>query len=204
MRTDVPFLSRFLSKLLEIVGAGFASAAGAFLLGHIATPAVPPAVVQIVPADAETIRMVRGDQTAVEELRKDLAGADQPAAEVEPAVASVKVEKVAKTANALPARREHRAESARVGMTGQTAVPEWPLQIVPPSNGAGQPAGPQVREGADLPQPLAANQEAGEHHFRLFAALRQIPAWFLPSTDRLQSVAPRPPLPVGQFWQSTM
>jgi hypothetical protein len=73
MRSDLPFLSKFLGKLLEVIGAGLASAAGAFLLGHIAKPATPPPVVQIMPADANTIRMVRGEPTITLERQKNTA-----------------------------------------------------------------------------------------------------------------------------------
>jgi hypothetical protein len=62
MRTDVFFPSTVLSKLIEIVGAGLASAVGAFLLGQIAKPATPPPpVVKIRSADAGTIRTVRSN-----------------------------------------------------------------------------------------------------------------------------------------------
>jgi hypothetical protein len=61
MRSDVSVPSKVVSRLIEIVGAGLASAVGAFLLGQIAKPAAPPPpVVKILPADAATIRMVRG------------------------------------------------------------------------------------------------------------------------------------------------
>jgi hypothetical protein len=62
MHNDVSVPSKVVSRLIEIVGAGLASALGAFLLGQIAKPsAPPPPVVKILPADAATIRMVRGD-----------------------------------------------------------------------------------------------------------------------------------------------
>jgi hypothetical protein len=62
MHREISVPSKVVSRLIEIVGAGLASALGAFLLGQIAKPAAPPPpVVKIVPADAETIRMVRGD-----------------------------------------------------------------------------------------------------------------------------------------------
>ena len=207
MRTGFPYLSKFLSKLTEIVGAGLASAAGAFLLGHIATPSAPPPVVQIVPADADTIRMVRGDQVVVDDLRKDIAPAGKPAPEADPAPqatitiapAPVKVEKPAKPAPAVS--REHKAETSRF-LTGGEA----PVRTAPASHGVEQPTVTQVGDAkvllpASTPPTAETTSEGG---FRLFAALRQIPAWFLPNIDPLRVEAPRPPMPVGQFWPSTM
>ena len=70
-----PHLSKVMIKILEIGGAGCASAIAASLLGSAHEPAhppavMPPAVVQLAPADEQMIKRVRDESAAlVEKLR---------------------------------------------------------------------------------------------------------------------------------------
>jgi hypothetical protein len=201
MRTGFPFLSKFLSKLLEILGAGLASAAGAFLLGHIATPSAPPAVVQIVPADADTVRLVRGEPKAGAELRRDVTGQSR-------SVVSA-AEKVAKPAvRVLPQKVREPERAARVdgnqASLHEAPLHEVPLHILPTPVGASS-GWPTAGQGTDVARPQTAGEQGSqEKHFQLLATLRQIPGWFVPSSVDTLADVPRPPIPVGQFWQSTM
>jgi hypothetical protein len=73
-----PHLSKFAIKLIEIAGAGCASAVVAFMLDSSRhTPVVPavtrPAVVRLAPADAQMIETVRSESVALaEHLRSEL------------------------------------------------------------------------------------------------------------------------------------
>ena len=76
-----PTLRRFLIKMIEVAGAGCASAIAAFLLGHsheaerppMPMP-VPPAVVHLAPADEQMIRYVKQYQDEVWiPLRREMA-----------------------------------------------------------------------------------------------------------------------------------
>ena len=67
-----PRLSKFATRLLEIAGAGCASACAALLLGNLRDPPYPPAppIVRLAPADEQVIHYVGVDAMAlVEELR---------------------------------------------------------------------------------------------------------------------------------------
>ena len=75
MRMLVPRFPGFLSKVLELAGAGLASAIGAFLLSQMVSKPAPtapaPQMVQLAPADADLIGIVRADQAALlAELQK--------------------------------------------------------------------------------------------------------------------------------------
>ena len=111
-----PHLSKVMIKILEIGGAGCASAVAASLLGSAHEPAhppaaMPPAVVQLAPADKQMIKRVRDESAAlVEKLRTatdahSAAPASATAASPAPA-ATVASPKPAKTVSGAAPRRE--------------------------------------------------------------------------------------------------
>jgi hypothetical protein len=192
-----------LSKVLELAGAGLASAIGAFLLSQIVSkpaPAPPaPQMVQIVPADAAMLSIVRSDQAALlAELHKvvgpEVAAprtSTAPAAVSAPAKAAAAAPpKPAKTTQPVPLPRE-KADAARPVTASYKAATEEPLPILTVGAAA----------AAALP-PASPASEGGQ--FRVFSTLKQIPSWFVPDTDKLFSDAPRPPMPVGQLVSSAM
>jgi hypothetical protein len=210
MRIFVPRLSRFCSKILEIGGAGLASAIGAFLLSQIVTkpaPDLPEArLVQPALGETEVIRVVRTEQAALlAEIRKisEPQAAPDPAAPAAPAKTAAAAPQ--KPVKPTPPRREAKQETARPVTAAYKAVVEEPVAIQPANvaaNTPAKPASPPVVENADL---RAAPPEASSGgRFRVLSALRQVPGWFLPDTDKLFSDAPRPPMPVGQFLSRAM
>jgi hypothetical protein len=205
MRQLVPRFPGFFSKILEMAGAGLASAIGAFLLSQIVSKPAPatlePQMVQIVPAAAEVLSIVRSDQAAlVAELRKFAPPEPVAPASLAPMSARVPVPapaprpgvaiapKPAKTATAAVVRQEPKADPARPVATSYKTTADEPLSIQPVS-------------AAPAPQPAPA---AGGESGRVFSTLKQIPSWFLPDSERLFGDAPRPPMPVGQLLSSAM
>jgi hypothetical protein len=80
-----------------------------------------------------------------------------------------------------------------------------PLAISPSrvaSNSAPKAAGQSVQAPVGYGGAVASN--SGEEERPLLAKLRQIPSWFLPENDRIFGELPRPPMPVGEFLQSSM
>jgi hypothetical protein len=208
MRQLVPRFPGFFSKILEMAGAGLASAIGAFLLSQIVSrPPAPatlePQMVQIVPAAAEVLSIVRSDQAALlAELQKFAPAEPVAPASIAPMSARIPVPvpspkavaaiapKPAKTATAAVVRQEPKADPARPVATSYKTIADEPLSIQPTS------AAPTA---ASQPAP-AAGAEGG----RVFSTLKQIPSWFLPDSERLFGDAPRPPMPVGQLLSSAM
>src|SRR5271165_4806677 len=118
-----PHLSKVMIKILEIGGAGCASAVAASLLGSAHEPAhppavMPPAVVQLAPADEQMIKRVRDESAAlVEKLRTatdahSAAPASATAASPAPA-ATVASPKPAKTVSGAAPRREQKPVRAQ-------------------------------------------------------------------------------------------
>jgi hypothetical protein len=155
-------------------------------------------MVQIAPADAAMLSIVRSDQAALlAELHKVVGPelttprtSTAPAAVSAPAKAAAGAPpKLAKAAQPVPLPRE-KADAARP-VTASYKAAEEPLPILPVSAAA----------AAALP-PASPASEGGQ--FRVFSTLKQIPSWFVPDTDKLFSDAPRPPMPVGQLVSSAM
>jgi len=207
------FLSRFVCKILEVAGAGLASAIAGFLLGHMGTPPAPaaPAAVRFASADEEMVRLERNEHARLVELLQDdtqARNASEVTAVSAPAApASTGTLKPAKPMPAQSSRREQKAECCRATAMSDKARAGDPLQIRPTAvaaaradfsgRGAGQsPAMPETQ----VSSPATTVVDRPE----LVAALKQIPAWFWPASDWISAEAPRPPLPVGQFLQSTM
>ncbi len=204
------FLSRFVCKILEVAGAGLASAIAGFLLGHMGTPpaAPAPAAARFVSADEEMARLERNEHARLVELLQNDTQARNASEVTAPAApASTGTLKPAKPMPAQSSRREQKAECCRATAMSDKARAGEPLQLRPTAvaaaradfsgRGAGQsPAMPETQ----VSSPATTVVDRPE----LVAALKQIPAWFWPASDWISAEAPRPPLPVGQFLQSTM
>jgi hypothetical protein len=197
MRMLLPRLPGFWSKVLELAGAGLASAIGAFLLSQIVSKPAPssapaPQVVQLAPADAELIGIVRADQAALlAELQKmvpESSRASAPPQAQASKTAAATPPRPAKTAQPVPLPREPKTRAANASYQG---VAEAPLPIQPAS------------VGAMTPEARAVSGEPPESG-RVISTLKQIPSWFAPNSEKLSGDAPRPPMPVGQFVSSAM
>ena len=209
MRTRFAFLSRFAVKFVEVAGAGLASAACAYVFGQIERPQPPAApVVQVAPATAERARMARDDRPLLgETARKETDSQPESAAsQPESAAATpttVSTPKLAKLTQPASPRRNQKSE--QVPLVETKARSGEPLAISPSSaasNAAPKASGQSVRAPAGYEGSAASN--GGEEDGPLLGRLKQIPSWFLPENDRIFGELPRPPMPVGEFLQSSM
>ena len=209
MRTKFTFLSRFAVKFVEVAGAGLASAACAYVIGQIERPQ-PPAVpvVQVAPASAERARMARDDRPLLGETgRKETDSQPESAASQSESAAAmpttVSAPKLAKLTQPASPRRNQKSEQVPLAET--KARSGEPLAISPSSaasNAAPKASGQSVRAPAGYEGASPSN--GGEEDGPLLARLKQIPSWFLPENDRIFVELPRPPMPVGEFLQSSM
>jgi hypothetical protein len=215
MPTKFPYLSRFVCKILEVAGAGLASAIAGFLLGHMSTPPAPPVpapmAVRFAPADEEMVRLKPNEHARlVEFLQNDMQTRNAPDATAPPAAAATASTGARKPAKPMPAQSSHReqkTECCRVTAMNDKARAGDPLQIRPMAVAAARadlPAGGAAQSPATLETQVSSPAASVVDESRLVSALKQIPAWFWPASDRVSTEAPRPPLPVGQFLQSTM
>jgi hypothetical protein len=205
--TRFTFLSRFAVKFVEVAGAGLASAACAYVFGQIERPQ-PPAVpvVQVAPAIAERARMARDDRPLLGETgRKETDSQPESAAsQPESAAATpttVSAPKLAKLTQPASPRRNQKPEQ----VAEAKARSGEPLGISPSSaasNAVPKASGQSVRAAAGYEGSSPSN--GGEEDGPLLARLKQIPSWFLPENDRIFGELPRPPMPVGEFLQSSM
>ena len=201
MGTRFTFLSRFAVKFVEVAGAGLASAACAYVFGQIERPQ-PPAVpvVQVAPAIAERAPMARDDRPLIgETARKETDS--QPESAATPT--TVSAPKLAKLTQPASPRRNQKSEQVPLAET--KARSGEPLAISPSSaasNAAPKASGQSVRAPAGYEGASPSN--GGEEDGPLLARLKQIPSWFLPENDRIFGELPRPPMPVGEFLQSSM
>jgi hypothetical protein len=202
VRTRFTFLSRFAVKFVEVAGAGLASAACAYVFGQIERPQPPAApVVQIAPASAERARMAQDDRPLLGETgRKETDSQPESAAATPTTVSAPKLAKLTQPASP---RRNQRSEQVPLAET--KARSGEPLAISPSSvasNAAPKASGQSVRAPAGYEGSAPSN--GGEEDRPLLARLKQIPSWFLPENDRIFGELPRPPMPVGEFLQSSM
>jgi hypothetical protein len=200
--TRFTFLSRFAVKFVEVAGAGLASAACAYVFGQIERPQPPAApVVQVAPAIAERAPMARDDRPLVgETARKETESQPESAAATPTPVSAPKLAKL--TQPASPRRNQ---KSEQVPLAETRARSGEPLAISASSvasNAAPKAAGQSVRAAAGYEGSAASN--SGEEDGPLLARLKQIPSWFMPENDRIFGELPRPPMPVGEFLQSSM
>jgi hypothetical protein len=200
-----------LIRLLEIAGAGLASAVCAYGLGQIGKPVTSAPALAV---SEDTIRMVRDDHALLVELvKKDVETQKQPESVV--AVASTPAAaptvapaaKPAKPTQTLQPRRNSKPEQPPVAEAkprqgelkpGQPALVQPPVaasELAPPKTAA-QSAEPALRrEGPASSEATTVVQDRP-----LFARL--MPSWFSPGHDR--SDVPRPPKPIGEFARSAM
>ncbi|TMK07027.1 MAG: hypothetical protein E6G75_23960 [Alphaproteobacteria bacterium] len=207
MRIRFTFLSKFAVKFVEVAGAGLASAACAYVFGQIERPQPPAApVVQVAPVSAERARMARDDRPLLgETARKETDSQPESAAsQPESAAATpttVSAPKLAKLTQPASPRRNQKPEQ----VAEAKARSGEPLAISPSSaasNAVPKASGQSVRAAAGYEGSSPSN--GGEEDGPLLARLKQIPSWFLPENDRIFGELPRPPMPVGEFLQSSM
>jgi len=195
------FLSRFAVKFVEVAGAGLASAACAYVFGQIERPQPPAApVVQVAPASVERTRVTQNDYPLIGETgRKET---DSPPESEAATPTPVSAPKLAKSTQGASPRRNQKFEGPLAETKARSGEP---LAISPSSvasNAAPKASGQSVRAPAGYEGSAASN--SGEEERPLLARLRQIPSWFLPENDRIFGELPRPPMPVGEFLQSSM
>ena len=202
MRIRFTFLSKFAVKFVEVAGAGLASAACAYVFGQIERPQPPAApVVQVAPVSAERARMARDDRPLLGETgRKETDSQPESAAATPTTVSAPRLAKL--TQPASPRRNQ---KSEQVPLAETKARSGEPLAISPSSaasNAVPKASGQSVRAAAGYEGSSPSN--GGEEDGPLLARLKQIPSWFLPENDRIFGELPRPPMPVGEFLQSSM
>jgi hypothetical protein len=203
------FLSRFAVKFVEVAGAGIASAACAYVFGQIERPQPSAApVVQVAPTTVERARMARDDRPLLGETGRKETDSQPESAASQPESAAgtpttVSAPRLAKLTQPASPRRNQKSEQVPLAET--KARSGEPLAISPSSvaaNAAPKASGQSVRAPAGYAGSVASN--SGEEDRPLLARLKQIPSWFLPENDRIFGELPRPPMPVGEFLQSSM
>jgi hypothetical protein len=206
-----PHLSKVMIKILEIGGAGCASAVAASLLGSALEPAhppaaMPPAVVQLAPADKQMIKRVRDESAAlVEKLRTatdahSAAPASATAASPAPAATAASA-KPTKTVSAAAPRREQkpvRAQAEAKPEAKQRAPEPLPTQatISLTSQRVGSAAANDARDER------LTNVAAGPNEWP--STQTQVPSRLWSGASTSLRDAPRPPVAVGEFVSSSM
>ena len=206
-----PHLSKVMIKILEIGGAGCASAVAASLLGSAHEPAhppaaMPPAVVRLAPADEQMIKHVRDESAAlVEKLRtatdpRSAAPASATAASPAPAAIAASA-KPAKTVSAAAPRREQKPVRAQAEAKpeGKQRAPE-PLPTQATSSLPSQRVGSAAANDARDERPT--NVAAGPNEWP--STQTQVPSRLWSGASTSLRDAPRPPVAVGQFVSSSM
>lgn len=206
-----PHLSKVMIKILEIGGAGCASAVAASLLGSAHEPAhppavMPPAVVRLAPADEQMIKHVRDESAAlVEKLRtatdpRSTPPASATAASPGPAAIAASPKPV-KTASGAAPRREQKPVRAQA-----EAKPEAKQRTPEPLPTQATISLPSQRVGG-----AAANDARDERPTNVAAGPNEWPSTQTQVPSRLWSGAstslrdaPRPPVAVGEFVSSSM
>lgn len=207
-------LSAFGKKFLEVCGAGLASAVVACLLGQTDKAEAPLApVVYLAPADAQMMKLMHDDQSALlERLRTPaetvptpaIAANDTPAAA--PAVAPMPAPQATPAA---PARRDVKSSRAPALAAAKRQPEDLPavqvragiastsvVSSVPPASAVA----PQALARQSIEPANSAVVSAVEEAADWVSSLKQIPGWFWPAGGGgLVSAAPRPPMPVGNF-----
>ena len=207
-----PHLSKVMIKILEIGGAGCASAVAASLLGSAHEPAhppaaMPPAVVRLAPADEQMIKHVRDESAAlVEKLRtatdpRSAAPASATAASPAPAAIAASA-KPAKTVSAAAPRREQKPVRAQAEAKpeGKQRAPE-PLPTQATSSLPSQRVGSAAANDARDERPT--NVAAGPNEWPS-TPTTQVPSRLWSGASTSLRDAPRPPVAVGEFVSSSM
>jgi hypothetical protein len=211
------FLSRFGMKFVEVGGAGLASAACAYVLGQMGQqpPAPPPPIVQVMPPSEDAMRMARDEHALLSALvRKETERRNESAAQAKPENATqAKPENAASASSAAAKPAKAPAAQVRRNQKPEQAVSAEPQ----PRASEPSPVQPPVAAAMSAPIPLAPNPAAqpgrdgsaasapsgGAEGGPIFA-LRQIPSLLMPDNERVFGIAPRPPMPVGEFLPSAM
>jgi len=200
--------------MIEIAGAGSASAVAAFLLGnsHEAERPpvpVPPAVVHLAPADEQMIRHVRDESAALAEQLRNTADVRSSTAGTVPATAPAPApaaQNPAKSASNAPANQPARREQKT---TRTTTVEAKPRPADPP------PVAAAVAPYGTDHSPWANARPAESKEIRVSApavaaptesspAPAQVPSRLWPAAASSVRDAPRPPIGVGEFTSSSM
>ncbi len=211
----LPTLRRFLIKMIEVAGAGCASAIAAFLLGnsHEAERPpmpVPPAVVHLAPADEQMIRFVRDESAALAEQLRNSADARSTTAGTASATApstAPAAQKPAKSAANTPARHEQKTTRTAAAEAKQRAVEP------PPVAAAAAPAATAPYGSDHAPAGIARAVESRDARVTAAPAASaessapapaQVPSRLWPAAVSSVRDAPRPPLGVGEYLSSSM
>ena len=197
--------------MIEVAGAGCASAIAAFLLGnsHEAERppmSVPPAVVQLAPADEQMIRHARDESAALAEQLRNSADVHSIPGGTSPATApssAPAAQKPAKSASTTSVRREQKATRSPPAEAKAHAVEPPPVAAATAPYGSDRTPAAIARaaEPKDVrvsAPPLAAPVEAAA------PAPAQVPSRLWPAAASSVRDAPRPPLGVGEFVSSSM
>jgi hypothetical protein len=202
-----PHLSKVMIKILEIGGAGCASAVAASLLGSAHEPAhppavMPPAVVRLAPADEQMIKHVRDESAAlVEKLRtatdpRSTPPASATAASPGPSAIAASPKPVKTVSGAVP-RREQKPVRAQAEAKQRT--PE-PLSTQATSSLPSQRVGSAAANDARDERPT--NVAAGPNEWP--STQTQVPSRLWSGASTSLRDAPRPPVAVGEFVSSSM
>jgi hypothetical protein len=206
-----PHLSKVMIKILEIGGAGCASAVAASLLGSAHEPAhppavMPPAVVRLAPADEQMIKHVRDESAAlVEKLRtatdpRSTAPASATAASPAPAATAASAKPAKAVSGAAPRREQKpvRAQAEAKPEAKQRAPEPLPTQatISLPSQRVGGAAANDARDERPT------NVAAGPNEWP--STQTQVPSRLWSGASTSLRDAPRPPIAVGEFVSSSM
>jgi hypothetical protein len=206
-----PHLSKVAIRILEIGGAGCASAVAASLLGSAHEPArppaaMPPAVVRLAPADEQMIKRVRDENAAlVEKLRTATnahSAAPASATAASPASAATAASaKPGKTVSGPAPRREQkpvRAQAEAKPEAKQRTSEPLPTQatISLPSQRVGSAAANDARDERPT------NVAAGPNEWP--STQTQVPSRLWSGASTSLRDAPRPPVAVGEFVSSSM
>jgi hypothetical protein len=198
-----PFVLRTGKKILEIAGAGCASAVVAFILGSpheqpssAATNTNTPAVVRLAPADEEMIRAVRHDSAAlVAHLR---GGAQQTPAATTAATSAtssggavVSTSTSSKPAKTAPpqTRREAKVSRPPVAETKPHTPEPSPVPVAAAPAPVPQAARPQASVTVETTEPRVAQASVPADSGQLLG-IKPISTWF--------SDVPRPPVGIAE------
>ncbi|HEY7245711.1 MAG TPA: hypothetical protein VH678_17705 [Xanthobacteraceae bacterium] len=218
-----PRLSRVAIRVLEIGGAGCASALAASLLGsghETAKPPapMPPAIVRLAPADEQMIQHVREESLALAEKLRTATHAHSMVAAVTPAAAPppAGAPPAAKQVKAAwsPAPR-HEPKPAHVQTEAKQRAAETlsaqAASAVPPPRAASAVAN-EPRAVANEPRPVAndprdervTNVAAAPNEWPSPATATQVPSRLWSGASTSLRDAPRPPIGVGEYASSSM
>jgi hypothetical protein len=207
-----PHLSTVAVKLVEIAGAGCASAVVAFVLDSSRHPPIvpavqPPAVVRLAPADAQMIETVRSESVALaEHLRSELetrstASAPLPPSKPVKAAVAPAPKREQKPARPQAVEAKPRVPEAKpVAPEAKPGVPEAKpvLSVVPyPDPSAVPYPAPTTTtstDSADRPSTVTSGKEQR-------AAAEPTPGWLALGSP---SDIPRPPVAISQYAASAM